>query len=193
MKAAVFACALLATCAVSVYGQSADAPAPTPCLSVAQLAQQASLNQLLQAVEIAGLTTTLSDPSLAVTVFAPTDEAFNALLDELTLTSLDQVAANNELSPVLDYHILTTPLDATQLLAASIEPTSYLNETLTFTPYVADNGDSTVAITSYYNNATVTSANNVACNSIVHVIDNVLIPQFFLPDAPGEAPSAQAL
>ncbi|KAK9804998.1 hypothetical protein WJX73_009964 [Symbiochloris irregularis] len=195
MKAALFALALIATCAESVHAsgrtlQQRLAPAPAPCMTVAELAQQAGLTSLLRAAELDNLTESLSDPELAYTIFAPTNEAFTNGLVALGRTDLQDVLFNSELDPLLQYHFLITPLDATQLVEAGTEATNYLNETLSFSP-----DGSTVSITAFASNATVVSANNVACNSIVHIIDGVLVPQFFLPDfdVPASAPVAQAV
>lgn len=46
---------------------------------------------LLAAINVAGLEDVLSDPNLAATVFAPTDAAFAALLEDLKLNTTEQL------------------------------------------------------------------------------------------------------
>jgi uncharacterized surface protein with fasciclin (FAS1) repeats len=100
------------------------------------------------------------------TVFAPTDAAFTALVTALDITADDLLAMDN-LGDILQYHVLSgavmsSDLDDTQTVAmlngddATID---FMNGVVTI------NGV-----------ATVTTANIMADNGVVHVIDAVLLP-----------------
>jgi transforming growth factor-beta-induced protein len=73
--------------------------------NIVEVAQEAgSFNVLIQAALKAGLADFLSQEN-DLTLFAPTDEAFAALLDELGVASLDDIPATT-LAQVLSYHVL---------------------------------------------------------------------------------------
>ncbi len=74
--------------------------------NVVQVAQSDSrFSILVEAVQAAGLTDTLTAPG-PYTVFAPTNDAFSALLGELGVTK-DQLLANKPLlTAVLKYHVV---------------------------------------------------------------------------------------
>src|SRR5262245_6854493 len=60
--------------------------------TIAELAQRTpELSTLVAAAQRAGLVDALNDRDAELTVFAPTNDAFAALLAQLGLTSLDQV------------------------------------------------------------------------------------------------------
>lgn len=123
-----------------------------------------SFNTLVAAIEAAGLTETLSDEG-PYTVFAPTDEAFAALpegvLDSLLLPENQEVLAQ-----ILTYHVVPGEVlaaDVTTGPAATVEGSEL--------DLVADGGTVTV------NGATVSTADVVASNGVIHVIDTVLVPE----------------
>ena len=62
---------------------------------------------------------------------------------------------------------------AAQLISAGTVPTNNDNETLSFSMM-----GSGVMVTSYADEAMVVTANIPACDSIVHVVDHVLLPNF---------------
>ena len=84
--------------------ESASSPpsdGPSTILEVAQ--STGNFETLLTAVDAAGLESTLADANGEFTVFAPTDEAFEALPDG-TLDSL--LADPEQLSNILLYHVI---------------------------------------------------------------------------------------
>jgi transforming growth factor-beta-induced protein len=124
------------------------------------LARYAGLTSLLGAVTSAGLADELSAPG-ALTVFAPTNEAFDALGTPPTGDALTQV---------LLYHVVgaAVPSTAVPARAQSLATNTYGdNLTLLFdtSSGVRINGGATVVI-----------ADARATNGIVHVIDRVLLP-----------------
>lgn len=123
---------------------------------------------LVQAVQKAGLVDALSNPNASLTVFAPTNQAFAALLTELGFSSLDDIP-NSVLQSVLLYHVLGEQKTSTQLTDgyyASLlaGPAQGLNVS------IYKNG------AKLNNRATITTANIMADNGVIHVIDKVILP-----------------
>jgi uncharacterized surface protein with fasciclin (FAS1) repeats len=74
--------------------------------NVVQVAQRDSrFSILIEAVQAAGLTDTLAAPGPA-TVFAPTNDAFAALLGELGVTKEQLLGNKPLLTAVLQYHVV---------------------------------------------------------------------------------------
>ena len=121
-------------------------------------------NILETAVTQAGLAETLSGDG-PFTVFAPSDDAF----DGLPAGALDLILANTEqLTSLLLNHVHSGNVLSTDLSNGMMVPT--LNET-----------ELTVSIdgmTVMIDLATVTQADLIASNGVVHVIDKVLLPDF---------------
>ena len=113
-----------------------------------------SFNTLVKAVQAAGLVDTLKGDG-PFTVFAPTDEAF-AKLPEGTLESL--LADKEKLAAILKYHVVPGKLDASKVTGMSKLATVQGSELPVSSIKIAD----TDIMTS---------------NGIIHVIDEVLIPQ----------------
>jgi len=132
--------------------------------SIAEVATDAgSFTTLLAAVEAAGLTETLAGPGF-FTVFAPTDEAFAAL----PAGTVEALLADIEtLTAILLYHV--------------VDGTIYAEEVVTLESLTTLQGeDITIEVTSdgVVLNGTVliVTADIVANNGIIHVIDAVLLP-----------------
>jgi len=79
------------------------------------------LQTLLAAVEAAGLTETLSDPTLAVTLFAPTRRAFAAAAAAMGVTPAELLADKDALSTVLLLHIIPGVYSTADLAAAAAQ------------------------------------------------------------------------
>ncbi len=108
--------------------------------------------------------------SRPLTVFAPTNHAFESLLKHLRLTSLDQVPTAT-LERILLYHVANGNITASQLLAGRTVNT-LLGESFTtglshrhFLTIHANRSDSRVVI-----------RNIQGVNGVVHAIDQVLLP-----------------
>jgi transforming growth factor-beta-induced protein len=102
------------------------------------------------------------------TVFAPTDAAFLALLDEIGLTA-DQLLSDKALvSRVLRYHIARGRLDSTEVLAEDRIRTLQGGSLLQNGGVLTDvNGRS----------ANIVTADIQASNGVIHVIDRVVLPK----------------
>lgn len=128
---------------------------------------------LVAAVQAADLVDALADPDATLTVFAPTNAAFEAALAELGLTAEELLADTETLTAILTYHVLGEEVTSGDLAAAGTEEipvTTLSGEELVV--IVGDAGDVTFADQS----ATVTSADVEASNGVIHVIDAVLLP-----------------
>lgn len=113
------------------------------------------------------------------TVFAPTDEAFAALLAALDISAAD-LLAHPDLSKVLLYHVVSGKVMSTDLSDGMEAPT--LNGQA-----ITVDLDMGVMI----NSSNVISADIEATNGVIHVIDSVLVPDDFklVPDMMDEMSS----
>lgn len=128
---------------------------------------------LAAAVEAAGLQDALADPDATLTVFAPTNQAFEAALDALGLTAEELLADTETLTSILTYHVLGDIVTSGDIVDADAEEIPV--ETLSgeeLTVVVADDG--TVGFADQ--TATVTMTDIEASNGVIHVIDAVLLP-----------------
>ena len=106
------------------------------------------------------------------TVFAPTDAAFTAA--GIDLSTFDTDEENQTLADILQYHVYAGAVDAANV-TDGMTATMLNGDDVTFT---VNNGTVTVG------GATVTTADVMASNGIIHVIDTVLIPPADLDDIP---------
>jgi transforming growth factor-beta-induced protein len=121
-----------------------------------------SFTTLVDLVQQAGLADELSGPG-PLTVFAPTDEAFAAVPQE----TLDALAANpDQLKQVLLYHVVDGEVTSDQV-ADGASAATLAGPEVAFT--VDESG---VKV----NDGTVVSADVMASNGVIHVIDTVLLP-----------------
>jgi transforming growth factor-beta-induced protein len=144
----------------------ANAPAQPNIVEIA--VNDGRFTTLVAAVQAAGLVNALSGGQ-ELTVFAPTDAAFTALLNELGLTA-DQLLANTDLlTTVLTYHVVPGEVPA----AAIINAGSVSAPTLNGATIQAQASGGGVLLNG---NTNVIIADIDASNGIVHVIDKVLLP-----------------
>lgn len=133
------------------------------------LVEQASSNDQFQtltaAIEAAGLTEALSAEG-PYTVFAPTDEAF-AALPEGVLEQLLQPENRDTLVQLLKYHVVSGAVTSDKIKSGDVE--TLAGESLA----IQLGSDGTVTV----NNAKVTQADLQASNGVIHVVDNVILPQ----------------
>ncbi|HQY90858.1 fasciclin domain-containing protein [Caldilinea sp.] len=118
---------------------------------------------LSKALKATGLDATLS--SGEYTVFAPTDAAFNVLLDTTGLTA-DQLLQASELSQILQYHVLSGAVMAEDV-TNGMKATTVQGKPVTF-----EIKDGSV----YINGAKVTITDIPASNGVIHAISAVILP-----------------
>lgn len=140
--------------------------------SPAQFTQlRAALNRVPALVTAAGSATS------NLTVFAPTDAAFQALYTALGVANVNAIDINT-LTAVLQHHIVSAPTTATgrvfsrDLVSAAV-PTLNGNITLNATAGTVTSGNGTVATIE----TTPALINVLGTNGVIHTINNVLIPQ----------------
>jgi uncharacterized surface protein with fasciclin (FAS1) repeats len=134
---------------------------------VATAAAAGDFTTLVAAVEAAGLEGTLQGDG-PFTVFAPTDEAFAALLTELDVTAEELLADTELLTSVLTYHVVEGEVPAEDVVTLDGEMVETVNgASVTITV----DGDAVMV-----NDANVIATDVFASNGVIHVIDAVLLP-----------------
>ena len=150
------------TSAGAAYGATA---APTQAAATSDIIETAAsagnFNTLLDAIRTAGLEDTLKGDG-PFTVFAPSDEAF-ARVPEKILAAV--VADPEALKELLTYHVVVGRVDSSDVAGLS-SATSVQGSELSID---TSNG---VKV----GGANVVSADIVASNGIIHVVDSVMMP-----------------
>jgi uncharacterized surface protein with fasciclin (FAS1) repeats len=132
-----------------------------------------SFTVLVEALQTAGLDDALSAPNGPYTVFAPTDDAFTALLGDLGITKAE-LLANPDLGSILTYHVLGDAYDSTAVVSWNGGTTP---ATLNGATIEVDVHDPTVVLNeSTANSADIVTVDVKTSNGIIHVIDAVLLP-----------------
>jgi len=124
-----------------------------------------SFKTLVAALKAAGLVDTLKGKG-PFTVFAPTDDAF-AKLPAGTVDELLKPENKQKLIAILTYHVVAGKVTAAQAMKLNSAKTvngQSLN--------IATNGGMVMI-----NDATVTKADILCSNGVIHVIDTVLMPK----------------
>jgi uncharacterized surface protein with fasciclin (FAS1) repeats len=120
---------------------------------------------LVAAVKAAGLAETLSSPG-PFTVFAPTDAAF-AKLPKGTVEDLLKPENKAKLAGILTYHVVSGKVMAADIAGKKTDAKTVNGQNLMI--------DATKGV--MVNNAKVTTADVVADNGVIHVIDTVVMPK----------------
>lgn len=129
---------------------------------------------LVSALQKANLVETLQGDG-PFTVFAPTDAAFEKLLDELDITA-DQLLAQPDLDKVLTYHVVSGKVMADDL-TNGMNTDTVNGEELTFD----------LSSDPMVNESNIITTDVEATNGVIHAIDTVLIPaNFTLQEVPAE-------
>jgi uncharacterized surface protein with fasciclin (FAS1) repeats len=137
---------------------------------VERVQADARLSILAEALVAAELTDTLSQDG-PYTVFAPTDEAFAALLDELGVTKEQLLADKALLTAVLTYHVLDARVERADV------PAGEAIATVNGGVFKVESVDGELVVTDGRNRTSTIVATDIdARNGVVHVIDKVLLP-----------------
>lgn len=144
--------------------QPAPAPDPIDGNIVEVLEEEGEFDTLIDAFETAGLLETLRTDQGPLTLFAPTDDAF----DEMPEDEREQVLQNpEELQNLLAYHVVPAAAVASDELATAGQAESALGVPL---EVEGDQDQLTVE------GADVDDADLDAANGVVHSVDRVLTP-----------------
>jgi uncharacterized surface protein with fasciclin (FAS1) repeats len=129
------------------------------------LANDGRFNTLLSLAEQAGLMSALESTSSAYTLFAPTDEAFEAVPDKL----MEEWLADPEgaLNVILSYHVVPDRLSINQIATDDYLPT------VEGRPLVVTTDED---IQVYLNGRPIQDFNILASNGLIHVVDEVILP-----------------
>lgn len=143
------------------------ATATPELLSLLDMANEAgNFTGLLLAAQALGLTETLAGDG-PFTIFAPSDEAFNATLTELGLSPTDLLLSPDLMRAIVEYHIVDVEIPAENLVMLGTLPT-LSGEEIT----VSSEGGVIVL----NGNVAIMQEDLFASNGVMHVIDRVLIP-----------------
>lgn len=166
MKTKIFLLAIIVTTSIAFVGCNKDdenEPTTLPSGDIVQMAQENGFNSLATALTITNLADDLQGDG-PFTVFAPTDEAFAALLETIGQTDINDVPVE-VLEQILLYHVVPSSVMSTQISdgeVTTLQGTSFDVSTM--------NGI-------MVNDASVTMPYDVeASNGIIHTIDQVLVP-----------------
>ena len=148
--------------------------------SLVEAAQDAGLTTLLDAVNaVDGLDQTLLNAE-AITVFAPTNDAFQDALQAFNVNSLPElveaIGGPENLEIVLGFHVVPAVAFADDLAEGEQNFNTLSGQELT----VTKNSGSVSVTDANGNTYNVTTADVEIENGVVHVIDGVLLPE--LPD-----------
>ena len=125
----------------------------------------ADFSTLVTAVSAAGLVDTLKGDG-PFTVFAPTNAAF-AALPAGTLENLLKPENKDQLIKILTYHVVPGAVTSEQLASKRLNVATVQGQT------VHIDGRNGVKV----NKSKVTTADIIASNGVIHVIDKVLLPK----------------
>lgn len=170
IKSALAAFTIVATVSFTSCAKEDDTTVTPDSKNIFQVAK--SDNQfsiLVAAIEKAGLTSTLESAG-PFTVFAPTNDAFNALFSELGVSGLNDLSAET-LKPILLNHVLAGSVKSSAITTGyfSTANTSGPNSTAVKV-YIQKGSGVTV------DGSNVVAADIVGSNGVIHVIDKVILP-----------------
>ncbi|MFP4092205.1 MAG: fasciclin domain-containing protein [Cyclobacteriaceae bacterium] len=128
------------------------------------------LTTLQAAIERLNLAGELSQ-NVPYTIFAPSDEAFEELLNTLGAGGLSEIP-DGQLAEILQYHVVSNRIFSFDLEEGNVN-------TLLGEPFVVsfDNGVIITDGSDVTQNSEVQEANILGTNGVVHIIDEVLLPE----------------
>jgi uncharacterized surface protein with fasciclin (FAS1) repeats len=145
-----------------------DDEAKTDIVDVA--VENGSFTTLVAAVQQAELVDALKAEG-PYTVFAPTDDAFAALLEETEMSAEDLLGAEN-LADILLYHVVAGEFNAEAVIELVGDSDYVLVDTLAGIPVKVSLDMGNV----YINDAMVILPDVEASNGVIHVVDSVILP-----------------
>ena len=150
----------------------ADATVTPDAMATQSIGELAAGNEnltiLTAALQAAGLDGMMMEAG-EYTVFAPTDDAFAAVLTKLNVTKEELLANTDLLKSVLPYHVVPMVVKAADI------PYDTAIETVNGQTIMI--GSDNVITDASGTKATITATDMMATNGVVHVIDTVLLPK----------------
>ena len=168
------------------------------CLTLDKVANKKGLDILMQALEITGLLNELLDPHNDLTIFAPTDHAFEQLgehiLQELTSTKIDLLAE------ILLYHVIGCTVTTQRLKSLQATTSLTMPTLLLLDDHHQDDAVETVDLlisrrrggAIYYVQGDgnkykrlwdlprVIHPDIKACNGVLHIVNRVILPDLIM-------------
>jgi transforming growth factor-beta-induced protein len=146
---------------------------------IADEAQKNKLSALLAAVTKAGIGSSLTASDANLTVFAPTDAAFDKLAKQLGLAdgaALVSALSAADLTKILQYHLLAGAKTAGDLKAGSATPETAYRFSGAPAKITLSTSSGVTITDAALTTATVSAADVLASNGVIHVVDKVLVP-----------------
>jgi len=147
--------------------------------NIADEAQKNKLSALLAAVSKAGIASSLTASNANLTVFAPTDAAFNTLATQLgyaDATVMVNTLSAEALTKILQYHLLAGAKNADALKSGGASQATAYSFGGSAATLRVDTSSGVKLTDAALTTATVSTANVPASNGIIHVVDKVLVP-----------------
>ena len=151
----------------SVLMPPADGDAPTQTIAEIAQANVEDFDILVQALDAAGLVDAVNDPDADLTVFAPTDAAFAALLADLGIDATT-LLNSPDLDDILLKHVVSGSVDSVTAFTLNGADVMTLNPAEETVNLAITNGELRV------DGAKVVVFDIQATNGIIHVIDAVI-------------------
>jgi len=151
-------------------------------------AANADFSTLVAALNASGLINAFDDISQKVTVFAPTNAAFDALFAATNTTAEQILGQTDFLQKVLKYHVVGDVMPYADLTDGATMPTLLEGASLGASTATSDSTvysfgfpvgttqTTAVTILGEASNATVVQGNVWTCQGVIQVIDAVLLP-----------------
>jgi len=167
MKAKRFLSSIIMTVLVAGLSIPVSASEPSKSMTIVEVASSdKQFSILVDAVVKAGLVDALNADG-PYTVFAPTNDAFTALFKQLGVSGIDDLS-KEQLTPILLYHVVNAKVMASDVKSGDV---ATLNDKASLNVSVDGSG---VMINK---TSKVIKTDIVAKNGVIHVIDNVLLPE----------------
>jgi transforming growth factor-beta-induced protein len=152
---------------------SKDEDDPTPAAQQKSIVETAAANPdfsiLVEALTKAELVSTIN-ASPALTVFAPTNSAFQALFTTLGVSGISALS-KEALQPILLYHVLGSKVVSGSIAIGYVNTLSNGPNSKPLSLFI----DKTMGV-KLNKTTNVTQADLMATNGVIHVIDKVLLP-----------------
>merc|ERR1712003_116934 len=160
------------------YNQGVDACiyADAPATLVETASAVPDFSTLVAALQAADLASAFDDMSQKVTVFAPTNAAFEKLFAAENVTAEEVLANKDFLTKVLKYHVAGSVLPFESLVDGESISTLEGEDLGVSTARVQYRSDAKTVVGSA-SNATIVQGNMWSCNGVIQVINEVLLPE----------------
>jgi transforming growth factor-beta-induced protein len=154
---------------------------PPSLLQVAEM--KGTLTRLLYLIELTGLNSTLDSTLVGITLLAPDNEAFGKLSSDFLGKLVSDTMWRTHLLTILAYHIIVEDVPTTTILdndndddgENNMTMASWLGDLIEFTVLIDDNETTTILVNEQ---ATIIEADVIALNGRIHIIDEVLLPDW---------------